>query len=134
MRHTLGRRWRHDGRGRCRAHAAAVTALLLAATVGCAHHRRSQYAYAPPLAPAVYPQPAAPAVVQPPAVSIPAMAAPAPVAAPAMMPGAPVVMPGGVAPAGATVPCDPCQTGMVMPAGGPVVYADGQSPPCPPGP
>jgi hypothetical protein len=36
-----------------------------------------------------------------------------------------------VTPTNATVPCDPCQQGMVMPAGGQMVHADGQTPPCP---
>jgi hypothetical protein len=59
---------------------------------------------------------------------MPVMPAPAPVYAPA---GAvPVAMP-AVTPTNATVPCDPCQQGMVMPAGGQMVHADGQTPPCP---
>lgn len=111
----------------------SIAALALAGTVGCAHHRQNQYAYAPPLAPAVYPQPALPDVV-PPAVTMPGMAAPAPVYA-APVPGGPAAAPAGmpmVTPTGATMPCDPCQQGMVRPANGGVVYAEGQTPPCPP--
>jgi hypothetical protein len=105
-----------------------IAMLTAAGTIGCAHHRQNQYAYAPPLAPAVYPQPPVPDALQQPAVSMPVMPAPAPVYAPA---GAvPVAMP-AVTPTAATVPCDPCQQGMVMPAGGQMVHADGQTPPCP---
>jgi hypothetical protein len=106
----------------------SIAALSLAGAVGCAHHRQNQYAYAPPLAPAVYPQPAMPDAIQPPAVSMPVMAAPAFNAPPpAMVPGA---TPYAAVPTAATVPCDPCHQG--MPVAGGVVYADGQTPPCPP--
>jgi hypothetical protein len=58
---------------------------LIAACIGCAHHR-NDYAYAPPYAPPVYPQPqpaAMPAApTAPPAVVMPAGAVPA-----AAMPG-----------------------------------------------
>ena len=100
--------------------------LAAVGTVGCAHHQANQYSYAPPLAPPVYPQPQQPA---PPA--LPAGA----VVPPALPPGAVMsapVMGHPVSAAGAVDPC--CQ-----PAGGPVVvqpvvYADGQTPPCPPAP
>lgn len=105
----------------------SIAALSLAGAVGCAHHRQNQYAYAPPLAPAVYPQPALPDAVAPPAVSMPVMAAPAGVAPP---PGAPpAAVPYAAIPTAATIPCDPCHQG--MPGAGGVVYADGQTPPCP---
>lgn len=99
--------------------AALVVGLCLAAT-GCAHHQ-NQYAYAPPLAPPVYPQP------QPAA----APAAPHPTQ-PGVMPAAAV--PGPVPPmtSAAVECCPPLGTGEVLAM--PVVYEEGQMPPCPPGP
>jgi hypothetical protein len=109
--------------------ASAVT-VLGATLLGCAHHQANQYAYAPPLAPPVYPQPqmatpmvAAAPVAAPAAVGVP-MTAPAMAAAPVM--GQPV--------AGPPVAGDPC----CMPMDGgavPVVYESAdQTPACPPGP
>jgi len=110
-----------------------AAAALAVTCLGCAHHQQSQYAYAPPLAPPVYPQPQS---------ATPAMAAMA--AAPPMT-GAPVatVPPGVVMPpasmavapvAGMPMTGDPCCNpidGGAMP----VVYESaGQTPPCPPGP
>jgi hypothetical protein len=96
-------------------------ALVCLAAVGCAHHQ-NQYAYAPPLAPPVYPQPAA----------APAAAVPHPTQ-PGMMP--PAVAPGPLPPV-TMVPgeecCPPNGEGAVVVA--PVVYEEGQSPACPPGP
>jgi len=87
---------------------AAVGPLLvgLGLSAGCAHHRQD-YAYAPPYAPPVYPQPPGPTVpgsYAPPVVTIPGATG--------------QVMPGPVA----TAPA----------AGVPLATADGQSPPCPP--
>jgi len=120
-----------------------IRTMSLAAALaagGCAHNKANQYSYAPPLAPAVYPQPQT--VGQP-------------IASPAGPPGAvpmgapPVYLP----PGGAALPpppgmpvlptsaemsalpdgsCPPCHTG-----GGvvPVVYEGAvQTTPCPPGP
>lgn len=99
---------------------AAFAALLLVAS-GCAHHQASPYAFQPPLAPPVYPQPQQPT---PPTVSY----------APGAMPTTAVV-PGPVTQAGAVVASDPCcQPGEGMPMATPVVYDAEQSPPCPPGP
>jgi len=81
---------------------------LLVGTGGCAHHKKDQYAFAPPYAPPVYPQPAS--YQQP--VAPPVIAGGA--APPAAVVGAPT-------PAGA--PCDPVPQGAVMTAGSP----------CPPG-
>jgi hypothetical protein len=96
-----------------------VMGLCLAA-VGCAHHQ-NQYAYAPPLAPPVYPQPQ----------QVAAPAAPHPTQ-PGVMP-APAV-PGTVPPmpSAAVECCPPLGPGEVMAT--PVVYQEGQMPPCPPGP
>lgn len=106
-----------------------IVAAFLVLGVGCAHHR-NDYAYAPPYAPPVYPQPQA-ASVQP--VSL--------AAAPSLPPG---VVPAGAGPAGAmpaapvtvsqTNPCpQDCTEGMTMAA--PVVFEEGgQTFPCPPGP
>lgn len=97
---------------------------LIAACIGCAHHR-NDYAYAPPYAPPVYPQPQPPAIssvpTAPSAVVMPTAAAPA-----AAMPG-PVV-------ASHSSPCpDDCNQGVV--SGEHVVFeGGGQTPPCPPGP
>lgn len=107
----------------------SLLASLALATLGCAHHQQNQYAYAPPLAPPVYPQPQMPA---------PAVVAPA--AAPSGMPMAPAgTLPAGTVPAAMPVSmngdpcCPPLEGGAV---GVPVVYetAAGQTPPCPPGP
>jgi len=119
-------------------------AALLA--TGCQHHRASnQYAYAPPYAPPVYPQPASFSTAPGTAVA-PGMAAP-------VVAGAPAVAPGGAL---AATPCPPATTTAVQtspcPPGeyivggslvsgampgdetGGVIVADGQTPPCPPGP
>lgn len=120
-----------------------IVSLLLAP--GCAHHGKNQYAFAPPYAPPVYPQPAS--FSQPPTPTMPAAAAPVAAGvppAPGMMP-APCPPPGvPVSPAaGQTTPCPPGEYivgGTVMSAEvpctgtGEVVVADGQTPPCPPGP
>ncbi|MFN5755685.1 MAG: hypothetical protein ACK54F_13735 [Planctomycetia bacterium] len=99
---------------------------LIAACIGCAHHR-NDYAYAPPYAPPVYPQPQAPALpaapTGPPAVVMSSGAEPA-----AAMPG-PVV-------ASHSSPCpNDCGQGQgVVTSGHVVVEGAGQTPPCPPGP
>ena len=93
---------------------------LCVAAVGCAHHQ-SQYAYAPPLAPPVYPQPQ----------TVAAPAAPHPTQ-PGVMPAA--MVPGPVTPvtSAAVECCPPLGAGEVMAT--PVVYEEGHMPPCPPGP
>lgn len=86
--------------------------------VGCAHNHGNNYAYAPPYAPPVYPQPAG--VAQPvsyaaPVAGGPVIAAPAPVAAGTVVPGQ-------------TAPCpQDCPEGAVAVEGGV------QTVPCPPG-
>jgi hypothetical protein len=97
---------------------------LIAACIGCAHHR-NDYAYAPPYAPPVYPQPQSPAMpaapTAPPSVVMSTGAAPA-----NAMPG-PVVV-------SHSSPCpDDCGQGVVS-SGHVVVEGGGQTPPCPPGP
>ncbi len=107
-----------------------VVACLVALGVGCAHHHGNNYAYAPPYAPPVYPQPAAAA--QP--VSYAAPVAAGPVVGPPspVMAAGPVVAGGTVA--GQSTPCpEACPDGTVV--GTPVVVeGGGQTPPCPPGP
>jgi hypothetical protein len=110
-----------------------ATAFCLA-SVGCAHHRADQYAYAPPYAPPVYPQPQIAGV--PPVTITPGPApmtgvAPATVMA-AAVPTAPPM--DGVVPAVGGA-CPPCTTGegMIVPTSG-LVEGGGQTPPCPPGP
>ena len=97
---------------------------VVALSVGCAHNHGNTYAYAPPYAPPVYPQPTS--VAQP--VSY---AAPGPTGAVVAAPG-PVVLGGAVA--GQSSPCpQACPDGAVV--GTPVVVeGGGQTPPCPPGP
>lgn len=112
-----------------------ISALLLLAAhavcaAGCAHHKTNQYAYAPPLAPPVYPQPqtAAQPVVYPAAV---------PPTAVAPMAGAPVMAAAGPVVAGPVVAAsgDPCCPPFDGAGGGtPVVYESEQTPQCPPGP
>jgi len=97
-------------------------ALAAAGAVGCAHNKANQYAYAPPLAPAVYPQPQMAA--QPVAYAAPG-ASPNVTVAPGPVPPAGVVMASGD-------PC--CPPPSLNAAAAPVVYAADQTPPCPPGP
>jgi hypothetical protein len=89
----------------------SVSCCILLGSVGCAHHRKDQYAYAPPYAPPVYPQP---------------VSYQQPVAAGAAMPAPPVVagVPGPVTgpPAMAGTPCEPAVQPVSM-----------QGSPCPPG-
>lgn len=99
---------------------ASIAIGLCLAAGGCAHHQ-NQYAYAPPLAPPVYPQPqpvAAPVAPHPTQPGV--MPAPA---VPATMPAMP---------SAAVECCPPLGAGEVMAT--PVVYQEGQMPPCPPGP
>jgi len=108
--------------------------LTLAAIAGCAHHTANQYAYAPPLAPPVYPQP------QHPAPGLPAPPGPGAVmAAPAVSAAPPVVVAGppAAAPDGVVFAADPCcpPLGSGAFAGTPVVYETAeQTPPCAPTP
>ena len=96
---------------------------------GCAHHR-NDYAYAPPYAPPVYPQPQA-ASVQPVALagaaSLPPGVVPAGAVPMGVMPTAPVM-------ASQTNPCpQDCAEGIVV-GNSIVVEGGGQTLPCPPGP
>lgn len=107
--------------------------------IGCAHHGKNQYAYAPPYAPPVYPQPAsfsqAPVATMPvAATSVAAGATPA-----VGMAGAPCPPP-TTASTPQTSPCPPGEyiVGNVVvngeipcPNTGEVVVADGHTPPCP---
>ena len=108
--------------------------LTLAVIAGCAHHNANQYAYAPPLAPPVYPQPQLPAPGLPASPGPAAvMAAPAVSAAPPMA----VVGPPAAGPDGVVVAADPCcpPLGSGEFAGMPVVYETSeQTPPCAPTP
>jgi hypothetical protein len=111
-----------------------VVAALCLASVGCAHHRADQYAFAPPYAPPVYPQPqiaGVPPVTVAPGPAPMTAVAPATVMA-AAVPTAPPM--DGVVPAVGGV-CPPCATGegMIVPTSG-MVEGGGQTPPCPPGP
>lgn len=105
-------------------------ACLVAQCVGCAHNHGNTYAYAPPYAPPVYPQPNA--VAQP--VSYAAPVAGPVVGQPGLAVAGPVVAgaPGPVS--GQSTPCpEACADGDVV--GSPVVVeGGGQTPPCPPGP
>jgi len=111
---------------------ATVIGVLASGLAGCAHHKANQYAYAPPLAPPVYPQPQAPAA--------PPMMVASPAAAPGTV-GVPVAAPGMLAAPGMVVPAtgqpiagDPC-CGPMEGGGVPVVYESAdQTPQCPPGP
>ena len=102
---------------------------LAALCCGCAHNHGNNYAYAPPYAPPVYPQPGA--VAQPVAYAAPVAAGPV-VAAPGAVVGAPGPVVAAVA--GQSTPCpQACPDGTVV--GTPVVVdGGGQTPPCPPGP
>ena len=89
-------------------------ACLVALGAGCAHNHGNNYAYAPPYAPPVYPQPGA--VAQP--VSYAAPVAPGPGAV------APPAVPAGAVVAGQTAPCpQDCPDGVA--AGVPVVVEGG---------
>jgi len=103
-----------------------VMSALALGGAGCAHHQANQYAYAPPLAPPVYPQPqtaAAPVAFAAPAGAVPVLPAGAVPTALPMAATAPVM-------AGGDPCCPPFEGGAAMP----VVYESGQTPPCPPGP
>lgn len=98
--------------------------FLIALSVGCAHNHGNNYAYAPPYAPPVYPQP--PLATQPVSYAAPVAGAPVIVAAAPAAAG-PVID-------GQTVPCPQgCPDGTVVGASA-VMDAGGQTPPCPPGP
>jgi len=118
------------------------------AACGCAHHKANQYAYAPPLAPPVYPQPQtaaqpvaypAPPVgypPPPPGVVMPPAAPPGMVGPPAaaVPPAMPVMTVAGELPALPNGSCPPCNAGCADGAV-PVAYeAAVQTTPCPPGP
>ncbi len=124
-------RWLGDTGAKWTATLGPLGAACCLAAVGCAHHRADQYAYAPPYAPPVYPQPQVQMPAQPAAYA----AAPGGVPAGAV----PVAgVPAGAMPAGTVVSaaggeCPPCSAeGVVMPAT--MIDGSGQTPPCPPGP
>lgn len=131
-------RWLGDTGDRWVVAVLPIGAACLLVAAGCAHHRADQYAYAPPYAPPVYPQPQ----VQMPAQPAGYAAAPGGVPAGAV----PVAgLPAGAMQAGTVVPavggeCPPCvdgTQGVVVSSGAmPVTMIDGggQTPPCPPGP
>ena len=114
-----------------------LTLLLgaLGVSAGCGWHRRNAYAYAPPYAPPVYPQPGLPSQpvpAQP--VAYPAAQVQAPVAPGTAPAGVPMTAPQSIVPTSATTPysptCDPC-----MPPNGvtPVIYEGAvQTAPCVP--
>lgn len=98
--------------------------LVAAATAaGCAHFREP-YAYQPPLAPPVYPQPQ----LAPPMVTY---GAPGP--APLVAPGPAAAAVPGAAQGVVMATAEGCPSGCDG-AAVPVVYQEGQTPPCPPGP
>jgi hypothetical protein len=102
--------------------AGSLGVAFFLAAVGCAHHRADQYAYAPPYAPPVYPQPQVQMPVQP---------------ANSMVGGA--VTPGTIVPTvgGECPPCVEGGQGVVVSSGVMPLTATeggGQTPPCPPGP
>jgi len=100
---------------------------------GCAHHQQNQYAYAPPLAPPVYPQPQSPTPAMAAMAAAPPMTGGPMVAAPpgtVLPPGAVVAAPAAGMPGAVDPCCNPVEGGAI-----PVVYESaGQTPPCPPGP
>lgn len=129
-----------------RVNPAVLCGLLPCLFVGCAHHRQP-YAYAPPYAPPVYPQPGMPQqqfpaqpVAYPAASAVQTPLPPGAVVPPTMPVAAPggysqVVSPGAIVPTGATMPCppayDPCGSPAMVT---PVAYEAGvQNQPCPPG-
>jgi len=133
-------RWMGGTDNRWAVTVAPLAAAGVLAAVGCAHHRADQYAYAPPYAPAVYPQPQVQMPTQPAAYAaapggIPAGAVPvAGVPAGAMPTGTTVAgqaMPAGTVVSAVGGECPPCAQGVVMPAT--MVEGGGQTPPCPPG-
>lgn len=85
----------------------STVSVAAALATGCAHHKANQYAYAPPLAPPVYPQPQN-------ATPSPAGPVPGPVVAAPTIPGAPVIAGAPLAAADGIVPA----------------HADGSCPPC----
>lgn len=108
-------------------------AIVAVGSAGCAHHQQNQYAYAPPLAPPVYPQPqsATPAMAAM-AAAPPMTAAPVPAVPPGAMiaPATMIAAPAAGMPVGGDPCCNPVDGGAM-----PVVYESaGQTPPCPPGP
>ena len=114
------------------ASATMVIGMLAFSLAGCAHNKANQYAYAPPLAPPVYPQPQ-PSMPTPMVAAAP-VAAPGMVAAPVMGPGMAAAPAMGLPVAGQPMVGDPCCA--PMDGGGvPVVYESAeQTPQCPPGP
>ena len=114
-----------------------LTFLLtsLSFSAGCGWHRRNAYAYAPPYAPPVYPQPglpSQPAPAQP--VAYPPAPVQAPVAPGTVLPAAPMVAPTAIVPTSATTPCPPTCDPCMTPNGvSPVIYEGAvQTAPCVP--
>ncbi len=138
-----------DGRGDSVFRWECLLLAALGAAGGCAHHHaQNSYAYAPPYAAPVYPQPQSatqPVMAAAPVGAVPAAAMPAgavvggPVIGGPVV-GAPVVSGIGGTPVVATQGVPPCPQipGATLigssDGGGGVVLADGQTPPCPPSP
>jgi len=120
--------------------------LLPGFFAGCAHHRQP-YAYAPPYAPPVYPQPGMPQqqlpaqpVAYPAAGSVQTSLPAGAVVAPTMPMASPEgysqpATPGAIVPTGSSMPCPPTCDPCVSPGiGTPVAYETAvQTQPCPPG-
>jgi len=118
--------------------AGSLAAACFLAAVGCAHHRADQYAYAPPYAPPVYPQPQVQMPVQPANSMVAAPGPPASALPPNAMVGA-AATPGMIVPTvgGECPPCAEGGQGVVVSSGVMPFTATeggGQTPPCPPGP
>jgi len=89
---------------------ALLGAACVVAPVGCAHHRTDQYAYAPPYAPPVYPQPQVQMPAQPAAYAAAPSGVPAGAVAMAGVPSA--AMPVGTVVQAVGGECPPCADGM----------------------
>ena len=121
--------------------ACCLTVLLgaLSVSAGCGWNRRNGYAYAPPYAPPVYPQPGLPSQPVPAqAVAYPAAPVQAPVAPGTVLPvapaGVPMTAPTTIVPTSATTPCPPTCDPCIAPNGvTPTVYEGAvQTAPCVP--
>lgn len=133
-----------DGRGDSVFNLGCLLLAALGATGGCAHHHpQNSYAYAPPYAAPVYPQPHSatqPVMASAPVGTVPMAAVPVGAVVGGPVGSAPVVSGIGGTPVVATQGVPPCPQipGATLigssDGGGGVVLADGQTPPCPPSP